>query len=108
MWPPVGEGHHASSPQDRTQDWDRAVDDLDTRRREQHKQRFSWMPWLYFSLKPRHRAWAEAWQKEVQDRLRELETVEIAVGCFISPEAKLFAEPGRPIRIIGPGVSIAA
>ncbi|WNG62479.1 acyltransferase [Archangium gephyra] len=66
------------------------------------------MPWLYFTLKPRHRAWAEAWQKEVQDNLRELETVEIAEGCFISPEAHLFAEPGRPIRIIGPGVSIAA
>jgi acetyltransferase-like isoleucine patch superfamily enzyme len=84
------------------------VDDLAARRREQHKQRLSWMPWLYFTLKPRHRAWAEAWQKEVQDNLRELETVEIAEGCFISPEAHLFAEPGRPIRIIGPGVSIAA
>jgi acetyltransferase-like isoleucine patch superfamily enzyme len=82
--------------------------DLDARRREQHKLRLSWMPWLYFSLKPRHRAWAEAWQKEVQDRLRELETVELAEGCFIAPEARLFAEPGRPIRIVGPGVSIAA
>lgn len=84
------------------------MDDLDARRREQHKLRLSWMPWLYFSLKPRHREWAQAWQKEVQDRLRELETVEIAEGCFIAPEARLFAEPGRTIRIIGPGVSIAA
>jgi acetyltransferase-like isoleucine patch superfamily enzyme len=66
------------------------------------------MPWLYFSLKPRHREWAQAWQKEVQDNLRALETVEIAEGCFIAPEARLFAEPGRAIRIIGPGVSIAA
>lgn len=66
------------------------------------------MPWLYFSLKPRHREWAEAWQREVQQRLRELETVEIAEGCFISPDARLFAEPGRSIRLVGPGVSIAA
>ena len=83
-------------------------EDLDARRREQHKLRLSWMPWLYFTLKPRHRAWAEAWQREVQARLRELETVEIAEGCFISPDARLFAEPGRPIRLTGPGVSIAA
>ena len=81
--------------------------DLDARRREQHKLRLSWMPWLYFSLKPKHRAWAEAWQKEVQDGLRELETVEIAEGCFVAPEARLFAEPGRAIRL-EPGVSIAA
>ena len=84
------------------------MDDLDALRREQHKQRLSWMPWLYFTLKPRHRVWAEAWQREVQARLLELETVEIAEGCFISPEARLFAEPGRPIRLLGPGVSIAA
>ncbi len=83
------------------------MDDLEARRREQHKLRLSWMPWLYFSLKPRHRAWAEAWQEEVQRRLRELETVELAPGCFVAPEARLFAEPGRTIRL-GPGVSIAA
>ena len=80
---------------------------LALRRREQHKLRLSWMPWLYFTLKPRHRAWAEAWQHEVQRHLRELETVEIAEGCFVAPEARLFAEPGRAIRI-GPGCSIAA
>lgn len=77
------------------------------RRREQHKLRLSWMPWLYFNLKPRHRAWAEAWQHEVQRHLCELETVELAEGCFVAPEARLFAEPGRAIRI-GPGCSIAA
>jgi acetyltransferase-like isoleucine patch superfamily enzyme len=83
------------------------VDDLDARRREQHKLRLSWMPWLYFSLKPRHRKWAEEWQREVQARFMELETVEIAEGCFVAPEARLFAEPGRTI-VIGPGSSIAA
>ncbi|TQF08809.1 acyltransferase, partial [Myxococcus llanfairpwllgwyngyllgogerychwyrndrobwllllantysiliogogogochensis] len=81
--------------------------DLDALRREQHKLRLSWMPWLYFSLKPRHREWADAWQREVQERLRELETVEIAEGCFIAPEARIFAEPGRAV-VIGPGCSIAA
>ncbi|WP_373047876.1 acyltransferase [Vulgatibacter sp.] len=65
------------------------------------------MPWLYFSLKPKHRSWAEAWQREVQQSFRDLETIEIAEGCFVAPEAKLFAEPGRPIRI-GPGCAIAA
>lgn len=81
--------------------------DIEHLRREQHKLRLSWMPWLYFSLKPRHRAWAEKWQEEVQRHFRELETIEIAEGCFVAPEAKLFAEPGRSIQI-GPGCSIAA
>jgi acetyltransferase-like isoleucine patch superfamily enzyme len=80
---------------------------LDERRRLQHMQRLSWMPWLYFSLKPQHREWAEAWQKEIQSSLQELETITIADGCFVAPEAHLFAEPGRPI-IIGPYCSIAA
>lgn len=83
------------------------MEDLDARRREQHKLRLSWMPWLYFSLKPRHRAWAEAWQREVQARFVELETVAIGEGCFVAPEARLFAEPGRTL-VIGPGCSIAA
>ena len=65
------------------------------------------MPWLYFVLKPRHREWADAWQREVQEGLRELETVDIAEGCFIAPEARIFAEPGRTVSI-GPGCSIAA
>lgn len=83
------------------------MDDLAARRREQHKLRLSWMPWLYFSLKPRHRAWAEAWQQEVQARFMALETIQIAEGCFVAPEARLFAELGRTL-IIGPGSSIAA
>lgn len=65
------------------------------------------MPWLYFTLKPAHRAWAEPWQQRVQDRLRALETVEIAQGAFVAPEARIFAEPGRTVRI-GAGCSIAA
>lgn len=81
--------------------------DTEQRRRERHKLRLSWMPWLYFSLKPRHKEWAETWQEEVQQSFRELETIEIAEGCFVAPEAKLFAEPGRAIHI-GPGCSIAA
>lgn len=75
--------------------------------RAQHKRRLSWMPWLYFNLKPQHRAWAEAWQRRVQERLMAIETVEIEEGCFIAPEARIFAEPGRTVRI-GAGSSIAA
>jgi acetyltransferase-like isoleucine patch superfamily enzyme len=75
--------------------------------RVQHKRRLSWMPWLYFALKSEHRAWAEAWQAHVQARLAALETVEIASGCFIAPEARIFAEPGRSV-VIGPGASVAA
>ena len=77
------------------------------RYRAQHQKRLCHMPWLYFSLKPRHRAWAEAWQEEVQARLRELETVEIAEGCFVAPDAAIFGEPGRPVRL-GPGCSVAS
>ena len=75
--------------------------------REQHKLRLSWMPWLYFVLKERHRGWAQAWQREVQDRLMELETIRIAEGCFVAPEARLFGEPGRGIEL-GPGCAVAA
>ena len=75
--------------------------------RDQHKLRLSWMPWLYFTLKPKHRVWAEAWQREVQQRLRDQETVEIGEGCFIAPEARIFGEPGRPV-VIGEGCAIAA
>lgn len=75
--------------------------------REQHKLRLSWMPWLFFTLKEKHRTWAEPWQQEVQDRLREQETVTIGAGCFIAPEARIFAELGKPI-VIGDGCAIAA
>lgn len=67
--------------------------------REQHKHRLNYMPWLYWTLKPKHRAWAEQWQNEYQQYLREMETVEIGKNCFISPLAHIFAERGRTIKI---------
>ncbi len=75
--------------------------------REQHQHRLNYMPWLYWSLKPKNRVWAEAWQQEYQDYLREMETVEIGENCFISPLAHIFAEPGRKIAI-GDNCFIAA
>lgn len=65
------------------------------------------MPWLYFVLKPRHRVWAQAWQQEVQASFQRLETITVGEGCFLAPEAKLFAEPGRGI-VVGDGSWIAA
>lgn len=65
----------------------------------QHKKRLSWMPWLYYSLKPKHLSWAQPWQQAWQQELSQLETVKIAANCFIAPEAHLFAEPGRDITI---------
>lgn len=75
--------------------------------RTQHKLRLSYMPWLYERLKPAHRAWAQAWQEEWQTYLRTMETIIIGNHCFIAPEARLFAEPGRPI-VIGDNAWIAA
>ncbi|MCO8044226.1 acyltransferase [Acinetobacter bohemicus] len=75
--------------------------------REQHKHRLNYMPWLYYSLKPKHRGWAEEWQQEYQAYLMEMETVEIGKNCFISPLAHIFAEPGRKISI-GDNTFIAA
>jgi acetyltransferase-like isoleucine patch superfamily enzyme len=80
--------------------------DLDNYR-QQHKLRLSYMPWLYASLKPIHREWAEAWQEEWQTYLCQMETIAIGKNCFIAPEARLFAEPGRPI-ILGDNSFIAA
>ncbi len=74
---------------------------------EQHKERLSWMPWLYFSLKPAARAWAEPWQAAIQAALTELETVTIGRGCFVAPTAAIFAEPNRPV-VLGDGASVAA
>lgn len=75
--------------------------------REQHKKRLSYMPWLYFRLKPKNLAWAQAWQQEYQDYLQAVESIQIGENCFISPDAHLFAEPNREI-IIGAGSFIAA
>ena len=81
--------------------------DLLLKYREQHKKRLSYMPWLYFSLKPKNLAWAQLWQQEYQDYLRSVESIQIDNDCFISPDAQLFAEPNRDI-IIGDGSFIAA
>ena len=75
--------------------------------REQHKLRLAYMPWLYHNLKPEHAAWARAWQAEVQAQLKSMETVEIGDNVFIAPQARIFAEPGRTVRI-GNEVTIAA
>lgn len=75
--------------------------------REQHKHRLNYMPWLYWRLKDKHKVWADAWQKEYQEYLQTMETVEIGKNCFISPLAHIFAEPGRKI-IIGDHTFIAA
>lgn len=74
---------------------------------QQHKKRLCYMPWLYFSLKPKHLIWAKPWQMEIQAKLQELETVKIGENCFISPDANIFAEPGRDITI-GNNVTIAS
>ncbi|MBL8933461.1 MAG: acyltransferase [Archangium sp.] len=75
--------------------------------REQHKKRLSWMPWLYASLKQKHLVWARPWQLEVQAKLMREETVTLAEDCFIAPEAGIFAQLGRPIRI-GPRSTVGA
>lgn len=67
--------------------------------REQHKHRLNYMPWLYYSLKPKNRVWAEQWQQDYQQYLMDMETIEIGKNCFISPLAHIFAEPGRNIKI---------
>lgn len=75
--------------------------------REQHQKRLSWMPWLYASLKEKHLVWARPWQQSVQAKLMREETVTIAEDCFIAPEAGIFAQLGRPIRI-GPRSTVGA
>jgi acetyltransferase-like isoleucine patch superfamily enzyme len=80
---------------------------MDERYREAQQHRLSWMPWLYFTLKPTLRAWARAWQEEVHARLAAIETVSLDPDCFVAPEAHLFAEPTRGITV-GAGSSIAA
>jgi acetyltransferase-like isoleucine patch superfamily enzyme len=81
--------------------------DRDRRHRVQHRRRLSHMPWLYFRLKPVHQAWARAWQARIRERLMALETVEVDPEAFVAPEARIFAEPGRTVRI-GPRSYVAA
>lgn len=73
----------------------------------QHKERLAWMPWLYAGLKPELRAPLRDWQAEVQARFAALECITFGEDCFVAPDAKLFAEPKRPI-VVGRGVSIAS
>ena len=75
--------------------------------RDQHKERLAWMPWLYDSLKPHQREWAQIWQKEIQSQFEELETIQFSENCFIAPSAHIFAEPGRLVEV-GEGTRIAA
>ena len=75
--------------------------------REQHKKRLAYMPWLYATLKPRHRAWAQEWQAALQAEYEALETVHFGQDCFVAPQAMLFAEPGRDV-FVGDGSHIAA
>ncbi len=67
--------------------------------RAQHRHRMSWMPWLYFRLKPKDQAWARQWQLTEHARRCALEQLSLDPACFIAPEAALFAEPHRPIHI---------
>lgn len=77
-------------------------------RREQHRRRLSYMPWLYLAQRERpHLSWLSEWQQEVQRELTELETISFGQDCFVAPEAALFAEPHRAIQV-GDRCTIAA
>ena len=65
------------------------------------------MPWLYFQLKTAYRAWAEAWQAEVQAALVAVERVQLGVGCFVAPDAQVFAEPHRDV-VVGAACALGA
>lgn len=75
--------------------------------RDQHKERLSWMPWLFDSLKPHQLLWARQWQMEIQKKLEAMETVCFGENSFIAPSARVFAEPGRRV-VFGSGVRVAA
>lgn len=76
-------------------------------RRAWHRRRLSWMPYLWHRLKAEDLAWAEAWQARVQQRLCQWERVRFGPGCFVAPEARIFAEPGREV-VFGAGCLIGA
>lgn len=75
--------------------------------RARHQERMAWMPWLYFQLKEKDRAWAAAWQAELNAALTAMEDVQLDPACFVAPTAHIFAEPHRPVRI-GAGSAVAA
>ena len=66
---------------------------------EQKRKRLNHMPWLYDIEK--HKAFAMQWQKDVQEKLMELETIEfIGTDTFIADvNVNVFAERGRKIVV---------
>ncbi|MCA9652809.1 MAG: acyltransferase [Myxococcales bacterium] len=80
---------------------------MDEQQRAHHQLRMAWMPWLYHRAKPEILAWAEPWQRALQAELCARERVELGPGCFIAPDARLFAEPHREI-VLGSRCSVAA
>lgn len=83
------------------------MDENIARYRAQHQRRLSYMPWLYFKLKDKDRQWVEQWQQELQSALCAMEQVFFGPGCFLAPEAQIFAEPKRAV-VFGPACAIAA
>jgi len=72
-------------------------DDEKSKYDEQKRKRLNHMPWLYDIEK--HKTFAKTWQKDVQKKLMELETVEfIGDDTFMSDvNVNVFAERGRKI-----------
>lgn len=72
-------------------------DDEKSKYDEQKRKRLNHMPWLYDIEK--HKTFAKQWQKEVQEKLMELETVEfIGDDTFMADvNVNVFAERGRKI-----------
>lgn len=83
------------------------TDERDAELRRQHALRLAHMPWLWFRLKPSHLAWAAPWQAAVHAAFARRETVTLHPEAFVAPEARLFAEPFRPI-VVGARSAIAA
>ena len=72
-------------------------DDEKSKYDEQKRKRLNHMPWLYDIEK--HKTFAKQWQKDVQEKLMELETVEfIGDDTFMADvNVNVFAERGRKI-----------
>ena len=72
-------------------------DDEKSKYDEQKRKRLNHMPWLYGIEK--HKTFAKQWQKDVQEKLMELETVEfIGDDTFMADvNVNVFAERGRKI-----------
>ena len=72
-------------------------DDEKSKYDEQKRKRLNHMPWLYDIEK--HKTFAKTWQKDVQKKLMELETVEfIGDDTFMADvNVNVFAERGRKI-----------